>query len=136
MVIRVMPEFKVVVSNPATGKAKTYVVKGDSATQLIGLKIGDIIDGSIVSNELKGKKLQIRGGTDSSGFPMRPDISGGVKKRVLLSGPPGFYPKEKGERKRKMVRGNTVTDDIVQINVKILTGEDIKKLEEKKKASA
>ncbi|RLG74322.1 MAG: 30S ribosomal protein S6e, partial [Thermoprotei archaeon] len=79
-----MPEFKVVVSDPSTGKAKTYVVKGEAATRLIGLKIGDIIDGLLVSNELKGKKLEIRGGSDSSGFPMRPDIPGGVKKRVLL----------------------------------------------------
>jgi len=126
---RVMPEFKVVVSDPTTGRAKTYVVKGDAAYRLIGLKIGDIIDGSVISDELKGKKLQIRGGSDSSGFPMRPDIPGGVKKRVLLSGPPGFHPREKGERRRKMVRGNTITEDIVQINVKILTEEELKKLE-------
>ena len=124
-----MPEFKVVVSDPTTGKAKTYVVKDKAAYRLIGLKIGDIIEGSVISDELKGKKLQIRGGSDSSGFPMRPDISGGVKKRALLSGPPGFHPREKGERRRKMVRGNTITEDIVQINVKILTEEELKKLE-------
>ena len=45
---------------------------------------------------------------------------GGVKKRVLLSGPPGFHPKEKGERRRKMIRGNTITEDIVQINTVIV----------------
>jgi len=128
--LKVMPEFKVVVSDPATGRAKTYVVKGEAAMRLIGLKIGDIIDGSLISSELKGKKLEIRGGSDSSGFPMRPDIPGGVKKRVLLSGPPGFHPKENGERRRKTVRGNVITEDIVQINVKIVTEE---KSKEKKK---
>ena len=92
-------------------------VSGERAKPLIGLKVGDLIDGSIVG--LKGVKLEIRGGSDSSGFPIRPDISGGVKKRVLLSGPPGFHPKRKGERRRKMVRGNMITEDIVQINTKI-----------------
>ncbi len=99
-------------------------VSGDDAKPLIGMRIGDEIDGAIVG--LKGYRLVIRGGSDNSGFPMRPDIQGGVKKRVLLSGPPGFWPREKGERRRKMVRGNTITEDIVQINVAI-------KYEEEKK---
>ncbi len=93
-------------------------VKDDKARPLIGLRIGDVFDGSIVG--LKGVKLRITGGSDYSGFPMRPDIMGGVKKRVLLSGPPGFRPKRKGERRRKMVRGNTITEDIVQINTVIV----------------
>ncbi len=93
-------------------------INDERTKQLIGLKIGDRIDGSIVG--LKGVKLEIRGGSDNSGFPMRPDIPGGVKKRVLLSGPPGFHPIRKGERRRKMVRGNTITEDIVQINTKIV----------------
>ncbi len=94
-------------------------IKDERAKQLIGLRIGDTFDGSIVG--LKGVKLEITGGSDYSGFPMRPDIMGGVKKRVLLSGPPGFRPREKGERRRKMVRGNTITEDIVQINTKIVS---------------
>jgi small subunit ribosomal protein S6e len=90
----------------------------DERTQaLLGLKIGDEIDGSIIG--LKGVKLVITGGSDVSGFPMRPDIPGPVKKRALLSGPPGFHPREKGERRRKMVRGNTIAPDTVQINTKI-----------------
>jgi small subunit ribosomal protein S6e len=93
----------------------------DARTQaLLGLKIGDEIDGGLVG--LKGYKLVITGGSDISGFPMRPDIPGPVKKRVLLSGPPGFHPKEKGERRRKTVRGNTIAPDIVQINTKIKYG--------------
>ncbi|MGC8982407.1 MAG: 30S ribosomal protein S6e [Desulfurococcaceae archaeon] len=93
----------------------------DTRTQaLLGLKIGDEIDGGLVG--LKGYKLVITGGSDISGFPMRPDIPGPVKKRVLLSGPPGFHPKEKGERRRKTVRGNTIAPDIVQINTKIKYG--------------
>ncbi|MEM4542034.1 MAG: 30S ribosomal protein S6e [Desulfurococcaceae archaeon] len=91
----------------------------DERTQaLLGLKIGDEIDGSIIG--LKGVKLVITGGSDVSGFPMRSDIPGSVKKRALLSEPPGFHPQEKGERRRKMVRGNTIAPDTVQINTKIM----------------
>lgn len=98
-------------------KAWQVRVKDERATRLIGMKIGDVLDGELVG--LKGVKLKITGGSDYSGFPMRPDIPGGVKKRVLLSGPPGFHPREKGERRRKIVRGNTITEDIVQINTVI-----------------
>ncbi len=95
------------------------VVGGDIATRLIGLKIGDRIDGRIIG--LKGAILEVRGGSDSAGFPMRIDISGSVKKYVLLSKGPGFRPKEDGERRRKLVRGNTIADDIVQINTVIVS---------------
>ncbi|QOJ78218.1 30S ribosomal protein S6e [Infirmifilum lucidum] len=113
-----MPEFKVVISDPSTGRAEQVELKGDQAARLIGLKIGDIIDGALVGKP--GVKLQIRGGSGRAGEPMRPDIPGARKGYFLLSGPPGYWPKEKGERRRKYVRGNTITDDIVQINMVVL----------------
>ena len=101
-------------------RAKAWqITLGDpKAEQLIGLKIGDRFDGGLVG--LGGYQLEIRGGSDNSGFPMIPSIPGPVKKKALLSGPPGFHPREKGERRRKTVRGNTITYDIVQINTKIV----------------
>jgi small subunit ribosomal protein S6e len=99
-------------------KAWTVVLSDPQASRLVGMRIGESFDGELVG--LPGLKLEIRGGSDNSGFPMRPDVHGGVKKRILVSGPPGFHPREKGERRRKMVRGNTITADIVQINAKIL----------------
>ncbi|MEM5853975.1 MAG: S6e family ribosomal protein, partial [Candidatus Aenigmatarchaeota archaeon] len=69
---------------------------------------------------LPGYVLKITGGTDKDGFPMHPSVEGSVKKRVLLSEPPCFHPKKKGERRRKTVRGNTISSDIVQINVKMV----------------
>ena len=95
-------------------RAFQIVLDKDKSRRLIGAKIKDELDASIIG--LKGK-LVITGGSDNSGFPMRPDIPGGVKKRVLLSQPPGFHPTRKGLRKRKTVRGNTITEDIVQVNV-------------------
>ena len=104
-------------------KAFQITVKGDQARQFIGKKYKDLVPASVIGiKSLKGKFLEIRGGSDESGFPMRPDIPGPVKKKVLLSGPPGFHPREKGERRRKTVRGNTITEDYVQINTKIVEG--------------
>ena len=48
------------------------------------------------------------------------NVHGGVRRRVVLSGGAGFKAKKKGERRRKTVRGNIITDEIVQINMKIV----------------
>jgi len=112
-----MVEFKVVVNNPKDGKSYNVQVTGHHANSLIGKKIGDEVDGIFVS--LPGYKLQITGGTDKDGFPMRKDLPGMTRKRLLLTKGVGFRPKEKGLRKRKMVHGNTISQNIVQINMKI-----------------
>jgi len=112
-----MVEFKVVVNNPKDGKSYNVQVTGHHANSLIGKKIGDEVDGIFVS--LPGYKLQITGGTDKDGFPMRKDLPGMIRKRLLLTKGVGFRPKEKGLRKRKMVHGNTISQNIVQINMKI-----------------
>ncbi|MEM4970573.1 MAG: 30S ribosomal protein S6e [Sulfolobales archaeon] len=93
-------------------------LSSEKSSKLYGLKIGDTIDGSIVG--LSGYSLLITGGSDKAGAPMLPYISGPVKKYVLLSGPPGFHPKEDGLRKRKFVRGNTISEDTVQVNTVIV----------------
>uniref|UniRef100_A0A7J3ZLS2 Small ribosomal subunit protein eS6 n=1 Tax=Fervidicoccus fontis TaxID=683846 RepID=A0A7J3ZLS2_9CREN len=98
----------------ALSRAFQVVLDKEKSRRIIGAKIKDELDASIIG--LKGK-LIITGGSDNSGFPMRPDIPGGVKKRVLLSQPPGFHPTTKGLRKRKTVRGNTITEETVQVNV-------------------
>lgn len=92
-------------------------VNDERTGSFLGLKIGDEISGEVLG--LKNVKLIITGGSDISGFPMRPDIPGPVKKRALISKPPGFHPREEGERRRKTMRGNTIAPDIVQINTKI-----------------
>ena len=111
--------YRINVSDPRTGKTKPVHLTPEQFRPFIGLKIGDIIDGSVVG--MPGYKLKITGGTDKDGFPMRPDVHGGVKVRLLLSGPPGFRPKRKGERRRKTVRGNTITEDIIQVNTVIVS---------------
>ncbi len=76
--------------------------------KLAGLEIGDVFDGALV--DLPGLRFKIRGGSDATGFPMHPGVPGSGKRRVLLTGPPGFHPREKGERRRKTVRGRMIPD--------------------------
>ncbi len=114
-----MVEFKVVISDPKTGKAYQKTVSGANANKLIGKKIGDLINGTIVDLP-PDYELQITGGSDKDGFPMRPDLPGSGRRRLLLSGGVGYNPKEKGVRRRKTVRGKVISADIVQINVKVV----------------
>ena len=126
-----MAKFKIIISDPETGKSNTLELKDAQATPLIGRKIGEQIDGSTV--DLPNCKIQITGGSDKDGFPMRKDIHGGVRKNILLSGGTGFIPKKSGERKRKTVRGNTITEEIVQLNMKIIEKQKKKKAKKRKK---
>lgn len=112
-----MANFKVVVSDPKTRKSYQKEID-QNASGILGKKIGDKIPGNFFG--LEGYELEITGGSDKDGFPMRPDVLGTGRKKVLLSFGPGFHPKRKGQRKKKLVRGNTVSPDIVQVNTKIV----------------
>jgi len=130
-----MVEFKVVVNNTKNGKSHNIQVSGHHANSLIGKKLGDEVDGIFVS--LPGYKLQITGGTDKDGFPMRKDLPGASRRRLLLSYSQGFKPREHGKRMKRSVRGNTINQDIVQINMRITKHssrpiEQLLKAEEKK----
>lgn len=113
-----MAKFKVVVSDPDSGTSSLVEVEDNRSVPFIGRRIGEVIDGTVVG--LSGHQVQITGGCDKAGFPMRPDVHGGVKLRLLLAGGVGYRVKEKGSRRRKTVRGNTITDEISLINMKII----------------
>ena len=113
-----MVDFKVVVNDTKKGNSHQLQVSGHHANSLIGKKIGDEVDGIFVS--LPGYKLKITGGTDKDGFPMRKDFPGMGRRRLLLSKSLGYKPKEPGKRKKKSIRGNTINQDIVQINMSVI----------------
>ena len=113
-----MAKFKVIVSDPEEGTSKAIELEESRAAPLIGRRIGETIDGAVV--DMPAQKLLIRGGSDTDGVPMRPNVHGGGRRKVILSGGAGFNPKRKGERKRKTVRGDIITDEIIQINTKII----------------
>lgn len=112
------------------GKTEQKELRDEKANALIGKKIGDIIEGSLL--DIKGDLL-ITGGSDKDGFPMRKDIDGPIRKKILLSKSIGFKPKREGERRKKRVRGNMITDEIIQINTKLIEKpKKVKKKPEKK----
>jgi len=133
-----MAKFKVIVSDPETGTSKAVELEEARATPMIGKRIGEIIDGTIV--DLAGHKVQIMGGSDKDGFPMRPSVHGGVRRSIVLSGGVGLNPLNGGMRRRKTIRGNVITDEIVQVNAKIVEKpkqpREGKKLKEKKEEKA
>jgi small subunit ribosomal protein S6e len=113
-----MANFKIVISEPTSKKSFQLEIDQTKAVGIIGKKIGEETNGDMLG--LFGYTIQITGGTDKDGFPMHPSVKGPVRKRVLLAMAPGFHPKIKGQRKRKTVRGDTISTDIAQINVKVV----------------
>ena len=113
-----MAKFKIIVSDPEAGTSKVVELEEARAVPFIGRTIGETMDGAIV--ELPSHKVQITGGSDKDGVPMRGNVHGGVRRNVVLSSGAGFKPKKIGERRRKTVRGSIITDEIVQINMKIV----------------
>jgi len=129
-----MAKFKVIISDPETGTSKMVELQEARASPLIGKRIGEVMDGAAV--DLPAHKIQIMGGSDKDGFPMRPSVHGGVRRSIVLSGGVGFNPTNEGMRRRKTIRGNVITDEIVQINAKIVEkpkqAKETKKPKEKK----
>jgi small subunit ribosomal protein S6e len=115
-----MANFKIVLSDQKTGKSTVYEVKDKEASAFLGLRISDVVNGSILGVD---GDIKIAGGSDRAGFPMRADLQGGVKKHILLTKGTGFKKADVGERGRKLIRGNTITDDIYQINAVLLSKE-------------
>ncbi|MGZ4850482.1 MAG: 30S ribosomal protein S6e [Candidatus Bathyarchaeia archaeon] len=124
-----MTKFKIIVSDPETGTSKVVELEEARAASFIGRRLGETIDGAVV--DLPAHKVQIMGGSDKDGFPMIGNVHGGVRRKIVLSGGAGFKAKKSGERKRKTVRGSTITDEIAQINMKIVEKPALKATEAK-----
>ncbi|MAS23098.1 MAG: hypothetical protein CMA44_02670, partial [Euryarchaeota archaeon] len=111
-------------------------ISGSNYNHFLGKKIGDSVDGIFVGDgevSLGGFKLEMTGGSDLTGTPMRSDLDGGGRKKVLVSPSTGFkghkIVKKKGGRyrytydglrKRRAFRGNVISSDTRQINLKIV----------------
>ncbi|MBW3022488.1 30S ribosomal protein S6e [Candidatus Woesearchaeota archaeon] len=110
-------ELKIVLSDPKSGKSYQKVVKDADAKRFMGLKLGDAVKGEILN--LPGYEFQITGGSDFAGFPMRSDIPGILRKKVLAVSGIGLKQKEKGLKQRKTVAGNTIFEKTAQVNMKV-----------------
>ena len=109
-----MVAFKIILSDPETGRSYKIDATGPAAGSLIGKRIGEEIDGGAFG--LAGYTIKLTGGTDRTGIPARRDLPGAARRRILLSEGVGFHPVVEGQRRRKSVRGNEIGPDFVQIN--------------------
>ena len=125
-----MAEFKLVIGDPKSKKCYQREVKEDLAKPFLGMKIGDKVRGEAF--DLTGYEFEVTGGSDYCGFPMRKDLPGQGRKKILAVKGVGMKPLKKkvrkgkvyqkynGAKQRKMVCGNTIHEKIHQINLKVL----------------
>ena len=130
--------FKAVINdtNPTSnGRAFGIEITGSNYNHFQGKRIGDSVDGMFIGEgdkSLSGYKLEITGGSDMTGRPMRPELDGVGIKPVLITSGIGYkgkrYVKKRGKvyrykydglRRRRNLRGNVISQDTRQINLKI-----------------
>lgn len=114
-----MARIRLVIGDPKSSKTIQLELSEQRSRALHGKLIGEIVEGDSLG--FGGYEFKITGGSDGDGTPMRGDVHGAVRKRPLLSGGIGYKPVNPGDRRRRRVRGNEITDEIVQVNTKIVT---------------
>ena len=112
-----MATFKLCISDPSSGKTFQREVKVSLAVPFISLNIGESIKGDLF--DMGGYELQITGGSDYCGFPMRKGILG-LRKKITIYGGVGFRGEAKGIKRRKTVCGHKIHERISQINLKVI----------------
>ena len=114
-----MAEFQVVVSDE-TGHTEQFEVDGQDANRFLNRDLGSEVDGGAVGHD--GVTLELTGGSDEAGRPMRADVAGPELKELLLEGGVGYHPSRDGERKRVTVRGRQISEATAQINAQMIDG--------------
>lgn len=113
-----MAKFQCNLADPKNGVSYNIVIDESQATSyLIGKRIGETFNADPLG--FPEYELQLKGGSDEDGFPMNPTVGGGFRKKVYTSGTIGVKKGKPGQMIRKRVRGNTITEDIFQLNLKI-----------------
>lgn len=101
-----------------TQDGQTFQIESENNEQILGTKIGETFSGGIIG--LDGYELEVTGGSDKDGFPMRKSVEGAERKRMLLADGSGIQEQADGVKRRKSVRGNTVSNQIQQLNTKVV----------------
>jgi len=131
--------FKAVINDTkpsAKGRSFSVEITGSNFNHFLGKKIGDSVEGMFVGegdSSLNGYKLQITGGSDKTGRPMRSELEGGNVKSILITASTGYKGKRyvkknskiyrykyNGLRRRRNLRGNTISTESRQLNLKVL----------------
>jgi len=119
--------FKINISNK---EGKTYKLELESE-ELNGKELHDKIQGKEILPTLDGYELEITGASDKAGFTAMENVPSIGLKRILLGVGKGMHKKSRGVKKknkrtkkglrlRKTVRGKVISQEIVQINMKVL----------------
>jgi len=127
-----MADFRLIISDPSNKSAFKMDVSGAKANKLLGLGIGDLLQGEAIG--LNDYALVITGGSDKDGVAMRCDLPGTVRKRLLLTGGVGYRPTRAGIRRRKSIRGRVISAETGQINL-VVEKSGVKPLDEIFKAT-
>ena len=93
--------------------------------ELIDKKIGNEIEGELISDLFDGYIFKIQGGFDKDGFAMKNGVLTQGRRRILLQkGSKNFHFRagyhRTGLSKRKLVRGCVVSPEIKVLNLKII----------------
>ncbi|MFH1174128.1 MAG: 30S ribosomal protein S6e [archaeon] len=110
-------DLRITLGDPKTGHSFKKEVKDDAAKPFLGMKIGDSIKGELI--DMPGYEFLITGGSDIAGFPMRNDVHGTGRRKILMVKGVGLRPSRPGMKKRKSVSGNTIAEHTAQLNLKI-----------------
>ena len=113
-----MAKFKVIVSDPQAGTSKVVELEEARASPIHRKKTWRNI--RRLSSRFTSTQSAITRRIRQRRRPNDGKCSWRCTTRVVLSGGAGFKAKKKGERRRKTVRGNIITDEIAQINMKIV----------------
>ena len=127
--------------NIADKSGKTYKLELETE-EFVEKSLHDKVQGKDILPDLEGYEFEISGASDKAGFTAMKDVPGIGLKKVLLTYEKGMkkHPRKEGKRKRsnptpkglrlrKTVRGEVISPEITQINLKILK-EGAKKLAE------
>ncbi len=118
--------------NIGTKSGKTFKFEAE-APALIDKAIKTLAKGEEISPDLTGYEFEISGASDNAGFTLMEDIEGVGLKKIMLSYGKGMHKrskregkkkvnnfKPKGLRLRKTVRGKLISNQVAQINLKVL----------------
>jgi len=121
--------FKINISEKS---GKTYKLEAE-VPNLIDKNLHDKISGNEISSDLNGYEFEIAGASDKAGFTAMENVEGVGLKKVLLTYGKAMKkkPKKEGKKKvgrtrprglrlRKTVRGKTLSEEISQVNLKVL----------------
>lgn len=107
----------------STKSGKAYSAASEEAL-FVGKKIGNTVKLDEIG--LTGFEATITGGSDKQGFPMNNSVASGARKKIFTTGGVGVKTERKGERRRVSVRGNTITEEISQVNLKVTKDGSVK----------